>query len=53
MNGKGSKPRPFSNYKEYGNNFEGINWSDKKNKTKNDRRTNPHKDQTRRRQDSV
>jgi hypothetical protein len=53
MNGKGSKPRPFSDYKGYSDNFEDINWSDKKDKTKNDRRTNPYKDQTRRRQNSV
>ena len=53
MSGKGSKPRPFSNYKEYGNNFDDINWSDNKGKNKNDRRTNSSKGQARRQQDSV
>lgn len=53
MNGKGSKPRPFSDYEEYSDNFDDINWSDKKDKTKNDRRTDPRKGKTRRQQDSV
>lgn len=53
MNGKGSKPRPFSDYEEYSDNFDDINWSDKKDKTKNDRRTDSRKGKTRRQQDSV
>jgi len=53
MNGKGSKPRPFSDYEEYSDNFDDINWSDKKDKTKNDRRTDSRKGKARRRQDSI
>jgi len=26
MNGKGSKPRPYSNYTNYLDNYENINW---------------------------
>ena len=44
--GKGSNPRPFSNYEDYSSNWDEINWSNNKmkniKKDKNDEReTNP------------
>lgn len=30
QNGKGSKPRPIKNFDEFSNNWEQINWNNKK-----------------------
>ncbi len=39
QNGKGSKPRPIKNFDQFSNNWEQINWSNKKPK-KNEKSKN-------------